>query len=224
MAAVRLLVLAAVLLAGAHPMAVAVLAIVLWSPLAFLGLTAAWGMANWVRRWGGGHRRLLAEARFFGSVASEVEAGASVRHAVQAAAADDSELPLGRCARLAASGGPLSAVAGELTTGLPANGRMAAAAIECISLTGAPAAPVFRSLELRAREIVELDRERRVGTAQARLTASAVGGAPLLLLLGLIASGRAPSLEGPAGVVAAAGLAMIVTGAAIAFLMLARAR
>jgi Flp pilus assembly protein TadB len=213
---------AAAVLAGAHPVAAAVVAFALVSPRLFLGSVALWAVVNGAGRLGDRTRLVLAEARFFGALAAEVEAGASLRHGLLAAAETAAELPVHGAARLAASGSPMRLVAGELAEALPENGRLAAAALECASVTGAASEATFRSLALRASDRVELERERRVGTAQARLTALAVGGAPLVLVLALTMSGRGPSWDGAAAMAAWAGIAMISTGSAFVLAILGR--
>jgi Flp pilus assembly protein TadB len=112
-------------------------------------------------------------------------------------------------------------VAGALSEALPANGRLAGAAFRLATETGARAADVFADLAVRATEAGDLARERRALTAQARLSAALVGGAPIAVVALLVVSGRASALlESSSGrAIGAIGLALLVAGGLVVWVM-----
>lgn len=211
--------LALVVVGGQHPSAAAILAVAYLSPPAFLALAGAWAAFHAVRR--GRARRSLpgAEADFLWGVASEIDAGASIRQAVIAAADRAPGLALEVPVRMAAAGRPAAEIAGHLRAALPLNGRMAAAAYRMVAETGASAGPVFSGLALRAVEAGDLERTRRVLTTQARVSAWVVGGLPIAVTGALMLTGRGPSVDGVAGTLTVVGAALIVCGGALVWLM-----
>lgn len=199
-------VLATVVLAGAHPVFVAAAAVAALRPAWFLAAMALWGLLGAGRR---GNRGVAgAEATFLHGVAAELRAGAGLRGALESAAGRAPELSLGSVVRRAVTGRPLPEVAAELAAALPGNGRLAAAAVRTAGATGGRVADVFDGLALMALEEAELARERRVATAQARLSAMIVAGLPVLFLAVLVVTGRLELLSG-AG---AAGMALLTAG------------
>jgi Flp pilus assembly protein TadB len=166
------------------------------------------------------------ETTFFNAMAAELRAGASLRVALGAAAARAPDLGLATVGRRAAAGQPAPAVAAELAHALPRNGRLAGAAFSLAAETGARAADVFETLAQRSANVDELDRERSTLTAQARMSALVVGGAPVALLVALIATGRAEALleAGPVGWgIALVGGGLEFAGLAVVGFMLRRA-
>lgn len=166
------------------------------------------------------------ETAFFNAMAAELRAGASLRIALGAAASRAPELGLESAGRRAAAGQPALAVADELVRVLPRNGRLAGAAFSLAAETGARAADVFETLAQRSANLDDLARERSTLTAQARLSALVVGGAPVALLVALVATGRARALleAGPVGWgIALVGGALELAGLAVVAFMLWRA-
>ncbi len=87
-------------------------------------------------------------------------------------------------------------------------------------------ADVFDGLALMALEEAELARERRVATAQARLSAMIVAGLPLVFLAVLAVTGRMELLwgAGTAGVaLLTGGLALVAVGVIAIWVMIRRA-
>lgn len=162
------------------------------------------------------------EAVYLQAVALELRAGATVRSALESAALRSRRLPLARVTRLAAAGAPMSEIASSLSAVLPQHGPMAAAAVRTAGLTGGRVASVFDTLAQIAAEDRELDRERRVATAQARISAWIVGGLPIALLGFGIVSGRLGSLldTGVGAAVVGIGLAFIAAGTIVVARML----
>ncbi|MCU0282195.1 MAG: hypothetical protein MUE66_10395, partial [Acidimicrobiia bacterium] len=182
-------VLALALAAGAPLPALGVAVLALWQPLWLLVAAVVWAAV--VRR----RRRRGApgpgdEAGFLQGLAAELDAGASLRAAVSAAATRAPALDLSRACRLAEAGLPAEEVGEALQAALPVNGRLAAAAFRLASTTGGRVASLFHTLAARAAEVGRLSRERRALTAQARASAWVVGGMPVALLLLLAVTGR----------------------------------
>lgn len=220
------LLLAAGLVVGAPWWAVVTGAVVTLQPT--LGLVAVGGAVALAlyrrfdqRRSGSG-----GETVFCNAMAAELKAGASLRIALSAAAARVPELGLAAAGRRAVAGQPAPAVAEELARALPRNGRLAGAAFALAAETGARAADVFETLAQHAAGVDELARERSTLTAQARLSAMVVGGAPVLLLIALVATGRGQTMlaAGPVGwAIALVGVGLEITGLGAVALMLWRA-
>jgi len=160
------------------------------------------------------------EVRFLGTIAADLRAGASVRSAIAAAAAGESDASLQTAHRLALAGAPLGEVAGALES-LTLNGRRVRAALDVVQIAGGRSARVFSGLADRAVAEADLVRERRVLTTQVRMSALVVGGLPVLSLLvggadrigALVASGTGGA------VVAVVGVAMQLTGSALVWRM-----
>ncbi len=202
-----------------HPAVAAILAFAYLSPGGFLVAAAAWATYH-ARQRGRLRRRLPAEeADFLRAMAGEIDAGASIRQAVIAAADRAPTLDLAAMVHVAAAGRPAAEVAGRLREALPLNGRVAAAAYELVADTGGRASAVFAGLAVRASDAGELERERRALTAQARSSAWLVGGLPVGVTLAMALAGRGPTLAGAGAVVTVLGVALIVTGGAVVALL-----
>jgi Flp pilus assembly protein TadB len=160
-----------------------------------------------------------AEAVFLEAVASEVRGGASLRSAI-VDAIGTTELDLGIAGRLAAAGRPMDEVAAELRVGLAVNGSVAGPALALASRAGSSVATLFDSLALRAGEAADDARERRTATAQARLSALLVGGAPTVAAAAMVAFGDRASLATPAGAtIAVIGFGLQGAGALVVWRM-----
>ncbi|MDX1384833.1 MAG: type II secretion system F family protein, partial [Thermoanaerobaculia bacterium] len=157
------------------------------------------------------------------AMAAELAAGAPPRTALAAAASRDGDPALGRAARLAEAGMAVDLVSEELVVALPVNGRLAAAAWHLVATAGGPASAMFELLAVRAADEGSLRRERRALTAQARASAAVVAGLPIVLLLGMAATGRLRAGTDPAlGLVVAVGLGLQAAGLAVVWTMLRR--
>lgn len=166
-----------------------------------------------VPRWGGlrrARRSTIDEPRFYMAVHSALESGASLHRAI-AAAADGSPQLAG--VRVAAAGGSTDEIAHAMRV-LP-GGEAAGAAVRVAARSGGKAADVFLRLAERAAADTDVARQRRVLTAQSRLSAAIVGGLPIVWLAfggvarleSLVAAGGAP--------IAVLGLGMEATGVAL---------
>lgn len=210
------------LVRGPHPAWAGILAFAYLSPAGFLTAAGSWGAFQAVQR--SRARRALpgAEADFLRGVAAEVEAGASIRQAVVAAADRAPTLGLDGVVRLAAAGRPAPEVADGLARALPINGRLAAAAYRLVAETGASASAVFAGLAVRAAGAGDMAREGRALTAQARLSAWLVGGLPVVAIAALSLAGRGPDPAGAGGLLIAAGVGLIAVGGVVVWLMVRR--
>lgn len=210
--------LTAVLLAGGlalgiPPLIIAVAAVAAIEPRLVLVGAAAWGVVAALKR-----RPSRAtpddEATLFRAMAAELRSGASLRSALAEAAHRVPRLPLDGPVRYAAAGAPMAEIAEAVEAELPENGRMAAAAFRLSDWSGARVADTFDGLAERAAATAELARERRVATAQGRLSALVVGIAPLAFTVLLVATGRG------AGLVSHGGLGWLVLGVGLGLEML----
>ena len=205
-------VLALAVAAGAHPVAVMIVGLAVVQPAAFPGAAGAWSLYHAHRRAQRQRAMPSWEADYLRAVSAEIESGASVRRALATAAGQAPELDLAATVRRAEAGRPVREVAVALQRALPLNGRMAAAAYQLVSETGARASGVFAGLAVRAAVAGDVERERRVLTAQVRLTAWIIGGVPVVATVALIVLGRSPSGGGTGRLVTVIGLALVSTG------------
>jgi len=202
-----------------HPAAAVMLAFAYLSPSGFLVAAALWAFYN-ARRRNQLRRRLPAEeADFLRGMSGEVDAGASIRQAVIAAADRAPTLDLAATVHVAAAGRPAVEVADRMRTALPLNGRVAAAAYQLVADTGGRASAVFAGLAVRASDAGDIERERRALTAQTRFSAWLVGGLPAAVTVALALTGRGPGLHGAGAVVSALGVSLIVVGGLMVWLM-----
>lgn len=202
--------LTAVLLAGGlalgiPPVIIAIAAVAVIEPRLVLAGAAIWGVVAAVRR--RSHRVAPDdEATLFRAMAAELRSGASLRSALAEAAHRVPQIQLGRPVRFAEAGMQMTQIAGAVEGQLPVNGRLAGAAFRLSDWSGARVADTFDGLAERATATAELARERKVATAQARLSALIVGVAPLAFTALLVATGRG------AGLVAHGDLGWLVLG------------
>jgi len=211
--------LAVGLLAGVHPGAVAVVIVAYLSPYLFLMLVAAWAGYHAHHRRRKRQSRPFQEADFLRGVAAEIDAGSSVRHAVIAGAARAPDLKLEPAVHLAAAGRPAAELAERLQAALPVNGRLAAAAYSLVAESGAQASSVFSGLAVRAAGAGEIERERRVMTAQARLSAALIGGLPVVVTLTMTVMGSGPDLSGAGAAITILGVGLTGLGGLMVWLM-----
>ncbi len=199
---------------------VAIVGLAVLRPWWFLAACGGWAIYHQVRRRNAEHGNV--EVAFLQAVAAELQAGASLRLALVEASARAPGLQLERVARLATAGASMETIAGELRDRLPVSGSLAAPALRLAADAGGRAAEVFGELAARALEADEIARERRVATAQARLSALVVGLAPLGFAVLMLLSGRGEALldAGAAGlVVAVVGLSLQAAGMAVVWWM-----
>lgn len=170
--------------AGAHPIGLGIAALAFLRPVWFLVAVAAWaGYRRWSDR---GAYRPREEAVFLEGLAAELRGGASLRSAIADAAARTG-IDLAVPVRLAQAGRPMEDIAHPLGERLVVNGAVAGPALRLAATAGAGVAPLFDALALRAAEAADEERETRALTAQARLSAWLVGGAPAALAAGIFA-------------------------------------
>jgi Flp pilus assembly protein TadB len=194
-------------------------------PVWFLVAVAGWAAWHQRARFRARGASADAEAAVLRAVAAELSAGASLRGSLSAAAGTSESVDMSRVARLAEAGRPMDEVADAVEEALSVNGRRAAAALHLAGRTGAAPRGVLERLAAQAADLGALARERRVLTAQARMSAALVGGAPVALVAVLGITGRLSGLFGdPIGrVVFATGAALLLAGMAAVAIMLARA-
>ena len=166
------------------------------------------------------------ERVFLEGMVAELRGGATVRTAIGAAAHRVPELTASGWVRGAVAGRPLSEVALGMRREMVISGRAAAAALTFAADSGGASVGVFTSLAQQTDDVIELDRERRVASAQARLSAMVVSGAPLPILVWLASRGTLAELVGsaPGRLVLGAGIALEVAGIALTVLQLRRPR
>jgi len=214
---------ATAIVAGAHPVVIALAALAVVEPRLVLAGAAGWALFNLVRR-----RRTSnadVEATFLRALAAEIGAGSSLRLAL-ADAATRVQLDLDPAVRLARAGMSMDRVANALSKQLAHNAVAVGAAFELSDWSGARTAAVFEGLADRATEAAQLEREKAAATAQARFSAWVAGLAPLVFTALLLAGGGFGSLRRAGGAgffVIGLGLALEVAGLAVVALILKRA-
>jgi len=215
--------LSVAILAGAPWQAVVAVALAVLHPVWFLVGVALWAVAR--------HRRAEGptpddEAVFLRGLAAELSAGASLRGGVVAAAGRAPSLDLHKAARLCSAGRPATEIGRALEDSMRVNREAVSAAFRLASLTGGAIAPVVEALAERAEADGRLGRDRRALTAQARMSAWVVGGAPVVLIVLGILTGAGPDVDelGTGGsILVLAGLALILSGSLLVWAMVRRA-
>lgn len=217
------MVVAAIALLGGVPFAAVALGVAAVTHPALAGVAmAVWALRR--RRERHPVRTPDDEAAFLGGLASELAAGAPPRFALVAAASRAPRLDLRPAARLAAAGMSADRVAPRLAEALPTFGRLSAAAWHMAATVGGPTATMFDILAVRASDEAALRRERRALTAQARASAAVVAGLPVLVLVGMAATGRLSPASDPAlGLIVALGVGFQLVGVGVVWAMLQRA-
>ena len=160
-------------------------------------------------------RRVAADGQqFCAAVYAELNAGASLRNALADASLHTGGTDLHPIRRAALGGASIEQLAGAVAQ-LSGIGRAAGAAVLVAAQSGGKAARVFLRLADRAAAEAQLDRDKRVLTTQARLSAAVVCGIPgLWLALG--GFGRLEALVGAGGgLVAVVGLGLEALGVAM---------
>jgi Flp pilus assembly protein TadB len=208
------LLLAWAVMAGVPWMVAGLLAVGVSQPA--VGLAAVTVASAMSRRGVPAHRDgVEVEAVWCAAMAAELRAGASIRSALDAAADRVADPGLSEIGRLARAGVPVEQLAERIGAALPRVRHLAGPAVRIAAEAGGAAAGVFGRLAVRSLEQIEAERERRVATAQVRLSAGVVASLPLVVVIGLLATGRAAALAaaGPVGVAAlAVGLGLLSAG------------
>jgi Flp pilus assembly protein TadB len=160
------------------------------------------------------------EAGFLRTIATSVSAGSTLRSAVRGG---DHHIVAPRTRRLCDAGASMSKVGRSLESALAYNGATFAAVCSLSEVTGATLAPTLHVLADRATDVADLNRHRRVATAQARFSALVVGLAPLGVTAGLIVVRGVPG-DGSTVAIASMmlGAAMQIVGVAVVFVMASR--
>lgn len=190
---------------------VALLAAVAYAPVV---VAAAIALLAWRSR----PAQDMRPALFCEAVASELRAGATLRHAVTGAAVSVGGLAM-------ATDQTLEHLAGEVAAGFPQIGEELRLTLLSAARTGSDTAALFDEIGALALAQSEIRREVKVATAPGRATALILLGAPLAYLLGQSGSGKlADLLSSPEQrVVALLGLGLFLLGLCIAFVVVWRA-
>lgn len=197
--------LAVAIAAGVPWWRVILLATVVAAPLVAFGLVA---VLSWRTR----SALDAAPALFCEAVAAELRAGASLRHALSAAATSVGAEPPHPDASL-------DEAAARLGRAFEGIGEELRLTITAVARSGSGAADVFDELGALALAQSEVEREVKVATAPGRATALVLMGAPLLFVANRLMSGDlATLLASPQQrVVALVGLGLFVTGLSVAW-------
>jgi Flp pilus assembly protein TadB len=156
--------------------------------------------------------RWSVDVRFCRSVADELRAGASLRNALAVASHEIGHDDLAGACRV---GRPFGEVADMVAQRLPGVGPVAAGAIRIAGESGGMVAGSFEAIALLASDEQELRNERKAATAQVRASALVISAVPVVLLAGLVASGRLDLIGSGGSLVAGlmvGGLVLIVAG------------
>lgn len=160
------------------------------------------------------------EAGFLRMIATSVSAGSTLRSAVRGG---DHKIVAPRTRRLCDAGASMAKVGRSLESALAHNGATFAAVCSLSEITGASLAPTLHVLADRATDVADLNRHRKVATAQARFSALVVGLAPLAVTAGLIVVRGVPG-DGSTVAVASMvlGASMQIVGVAVVFVLASR--
>jgi Flp pilus assembly protein TadB len=202
---------------GAHPALLLIALLAFVEPGWFLVAVVVWSVyGRWKAKVTTGPR---SEAVFLEGMAAELRGGASLRSAI-ADAAERTDLDLTPVVRMARAGRPMGDIAVRLAEHLPINGMVAGPALNLAASAGSSVAGVFDALALRSAEIAEEERERKSLTAQARLSAWLVGGAPAAVACAMFLFGGSVIGRGPAAAtIAVVGFGLQLAGAAVVWRM-----
>lgn len=153
-----------------------------------------------VRRAGATRRTATGpEAGCLLSLVAAIQSGSTLRAALAGVSPE--------AGRLVAVGASTDDLAAAIGRALPEHGRMASAAVRLLDRAGGPAAPVMAELASQASDTSRVRRELRAAVAAPVLQGIFVGGAPLVVLIHLVFSGRFAEIVavGPAHAVAVGG-------------------
>ncbi|HSR44814.1 MAG TPA: type II secretion system F family protein [Acidimicrobiia bacterium] len=156
--------------------------------------------------------RWSVDIRFCRGMADELRSGSSLRRALETSARDIDEHRLARACRI---GRPFDELATAVEACLPLVGRAAANAVRIAGESGGRVADTFEAIALLASDEHEMSNERRVATAQVRMSAAVIAVLPLILLVILAATGRMDALTSGGSVTLwflAAGFVLIAAG------------
>lgn len=208
--------IAAGLAAGVDWRRLAILLMGLAAPVPFLALVV---LAWWKAR----PDLSMRAVRFSEAVSAELRAGASLRQAVEKAAAS---VDAGDVARLCREGAPMAVVAGAASTDFKEVGPELAALLARASDIGVSPAALFDEIGGLALAEVEVAHEVSMASASARATAAVLVGAAVLGVgWALSSGGLEPFLRHPAQRVAiVVGAGLVLLGLAMSILILRRAR
>lgn len=135
------------------------------------------------------------EARLLREVGADLRAGVHPTAAFLAAVDSQPLLVVTSSARQTLAGAGATVVTNELAQQLPVNRDILGAAAGIAIETGAGLAAVLYRLADRADAVAAENRERTVATAQARLSATVVGGLPLVGVMAMAATGAFRDLD-----------------------------
>ncbi len=160
------------------------------------------------------------EAAFYQRLLSELESGSSVRSGLAAAIAAEHDLDLADVARRLHAGSHLEYALEPLEHRLPHTGMLARAALLLGSETGGEIRSSIADLGAMARDLIEVERQVGVHTAQARLSALVVGVLPLVAAIGLMAARGGLPDPGIGRALVVAGLGFQIAGLGFVALIL----
>ncbi|NNC74008.1 MAG: hypothetical protein HKN93_00720 [Acidimicrobiia bacterium] len=206
------LVVAAGLAAGSWSVVVAGVLVAAPVPVVAIA-TCGWAVWSWRRRARSADASDVAVLA--AGIASELRSGQSMLSALESASHRVPAVDLLRPLRLASVGRSSSQVAAALEAAVPAMGGEFAAAYRLGAESGARSSAVFGRLAVAAGDAVELGRDVRVSSAQARASAVVVALAPVVLIGVMGATGMLTPLWATGGIgigLAAVGVSLISMG------------
>ena len=190
-------------------------------------LPCGWVVSRPMRYFVTGETRIVgstpaAEARFYQSLLTELQSGIGIRSALSSAIEGFDDLDLSAADRRLQTGSAMTSVMDALSPSLRHTGDLARAALELGAETGGDLRPVVGDLVVAATELDSVEREVKVQTAQARLSAALVGLLPVAVaVILMVARGGLPT-EAVGRTLVLAGLAFQVVGLSIVAWMLRR--
>lgn len=214
-----MLIVAGVLVAERVPWMLVLAAVgIALHPLIAVLIIVFYGLWHWTRR--DPKPSPAMEAAFYQRLLSELESGSSVRTGLAAAIAVEHDLDLADVARRLHAGSHLEYALDPLEHRLPHTGMLARAALLLGAETGGEIRSSIADLGAMARDLIEVERQVGVHTAQARLSALVVGVLPLVAAIGLMAARGGLPDPGIGRTLVVAGLGLQIAGLGFVALIL----
>ncbi len=167
------------------------------------------------------------EIAFASSVAGATRSGSSLRRALGDGLAVLPAANVAGISRRLQSGAPMDRLLPDIAAALPTSGRSVAATLALAADDGGAVAPLFDRIAETGRRRLELDRKRRAALAQSRLSASIVGGLPVVASALMLVTGRFGAVFRFGGIATAAlvaGACLQLLGLVVIGLILRRGR
>ena len=167
------------------------------------------------------------EIAFASSVAGATRSGSSLRRALGDGLVVLPAPNVAGITRRLQTGAPMARLLPDIAAALPTTGPSVAATLALAADDGGAVAPLFDRIAETGHRRLQLDRQRRAALAQSRLSASIVGGLPIVASALMLVTGRFGAVFRFGGIATAAlvaGFFLQLLGLAVIGLILRRGR